>query len=512
MNNFTAQVQALAVGARGHPLRSVERFGKLRRVNTEQLCGRYQNENAHTEQVTRLALALFDAAHRWLDMPAEDCKLLEVASRLHDVAYRVDPVHHVERSAEIALREGLPGLSDNERACVAAIMLLHAGKWKNHAAEPRAMRLGAFLRVADGLDWGHVQDAEIVSAKKLRKSIRVGVRSNWFAGNLARADQKADLWRAVFPLDIRFVLAKSRQPRPMVEPRLHPLEAARRLLSVQYKTILADVNGAIAGDDPEHLHRIRVAIRRLRSLLRTFRKYLPDTGPIDEMLRELGDILGPARDLDVWVAFLRGEEITTVMQGNRRWRAFLQHHEQVRRLQLSTVRRELRGARFNALRRRMAKLLRAQVPVLVLTAPTMTLKEFAVKKFLKEVRRVRDLGELRHSASPDKLHRLRCALRRARYLGEFFGPVLGSNAGKLTRRLHQAERPLAKVHDLDVGFSLIQRSGPAAPRLFSALLHTRREEQLQNVETAWRRLAALEKKARHELRAKPKRTKPRRRV
>ncbi|HUK83714.1 MAG TPA: CHAD domain-containing protein [Verrucomicrobiae bacterium] len=518
---FVAKVQALGGPAKERAPLPVERIGRTRRRTVDQLCARYENENVHTEHVARLALKLFDATHRWLGVTRDERALLEAAGRLHDVAYRIDPVHHRERSAEIAWREGLPGFSTDERACIAAAMLLHGGRWKDQldhrilkrVREPqRAMRLGAFLRVADGLDWGHLQDATIASMKKFRKIIRVTVRSDWLAANVARADDKADLWREVFPVNIRFVLAKSRRPRPVVEPDLHALEAARRLLSVQYKTIVADVDGAVVGDDPEHLHRIRVAIRRLRSLLRAFRKYLPDTGPIDETLRLFGDALGPARDLDVWVAFLRSEEITHVMQDNRRWRAFIQHHEQVRGLQRPTVRRELRGARFHALRRRMAKLLRTELPLLVWARPPVLLEEFAAKKFLKELRRVRALAPLRHSSSPEKLHCLRVALRRARYLGEFFGPVLGLNAAKLTRRLHQVERPLAQIHDLDVGFSLLQHSGPASPRVFAELLRAHREQQRRLVGLAWPRFVALEKKTRHGLQAKPKQTKPRRQI
>jgi CHAD domain-containing protein len=399
----------------------VEKRARTRRLNAERLCAHYENENAHTEHVTRLALQLFDAAHRWLGVPGGDRALLEAAGRRHDVAYRIDPVHHRERSAKIAGREGLPGFSADERACIVAVMLLHGGNWKAHPATPRAMRLGAFLRIADGLDRGHLQDAAIINVKKLRKLVRVRVSSDWLSANVARAADKADPWREVFPLGIRLVLAKSRQPRRIVEPGMHLLEAARRLLSVQYKTIIGNVAGAVVGDDPEHLHRIRVAIRRLRCLLRAFRKHLPDTAPIDERLRLFGNALGSARDLDVWVEFLHRTEVA-----NRCWRAFVQHHEQVRRLQLPTVRRELRGARFNALRRRMGKLLRTQLPVLLCAMSPVTLEEFAAKKFLKEVRRVRELASLRREQSPEKLHRLRIELRRARYIGEFFEPVLGA--------------------------------------------------------------------------------------
>jgi CHAD domain-containing protein len=482
---------------------------KARRLCAEQLCAHYQNENAHTDLVTRLALQLFDATHRALGLTASDRALLEQAGRLHDVAYRVDPVHHRERSAEIASREGLPGFSPNDRACIAATMLLHGGNWRNHSAEARAMRLGAILRIADGLDWGHVQDAAITGIRISRKLVRVRVRSDWLPVNVARADQKADLWRAVFPSDIRLELTKSRRPRPMITPRLHPLEAARRLLSVQYKIVLADVDGAIVGDDIEHLHRMRVAVRRLRSLLRAFRKHLPDTGPMDETLAWLGDVLGPARDLDVWAAFLHNNEIAESLKGNRRWLAFVQHHEQVRQLQQPTVQRVLRSARLQGLRRRMAKLLRTQLPSLAQAGTPVSLETLAAKKFLRELRRVNDLGRLRHTTSAGKLHRLRVALRRARYLGEFFEPVLSKNAGKLTRRLHQVEKPLAQIHDLDVGLTLMQQSGPTAPRALTAYLCAGREHQQHLIELAWYRFAELERVTRRKLQSNQ--TKSRRR-
>jgi CHAD domain-containing protein len=341
-----------------------------------------------------------------------------------------------------------------------------------------------------------------VGVKKLRKAVRVNVRSDVFPPRLGRTDHKAALWRRVFPLEVKLERVKSLHPLGVFDPGEHPLEVARRLLSVQYKTIITNVDGAIAGEDPEHLHRIRVAIRRLRGLLRVFRKCMPDTAPINETLRQLGDVLGPPRDLDVWVAFLQSDEVADQLKGNRRWPAFVQHHEQVRRLQQPTVRRELHGARFMAMRSRLATLLHVQRPPLLEAGRSMTLEALVAKRLLKEMRRVRDLAPQRHKDEPEKLHRLRVALRRARYVGESFGPVLGKAAGKLTSRLHQVEKPLAEIHDLEVGLSLIQHSGPLPPRAFSELLRAREEDQRRLVEPAWKRYAELEKKALREMEIK----------
>lgn len=64
---------------------------------------------------------------------------------------------------------------------------------------------------------------------------------------------------------------------------------------------------AVQGDDPEGVHQMRVAARRLRSDLRTFRPLLDRdvTDPLRGELRWLGEVLGAVRDPDVLAEQLR---------------------------------------------------------------------------------------------------------------------------------------------------------------------------------------------------------------
>ena len=84
------------------------------------------------------------------------------------------------------------------------------------------------------------------------------------------------------------------------------LAAALRL---QYRRLLAHDPGTRFGRDPEDLHQLRVATRRLRAFLRAGRDLL-DGGWADELRDELGWLggeLGPVRDLDVLLEHLRAE-------------------------------------------------------------------------------------------------------------------------------------------------------------------------------------------------------------
>ena len=80
-------------------------------------------------------------------------------------------------------------------------------------------------------------------------------------------------------------------------------------LEAEYRALLAHDPGTRRGDDPEDLHQLRVATRRLRAFLRAARPLVD--GDWAESLREelgwLGGHLGPARDLDVMLDRLRAE-------------------------------------------------------------------------------------------------------------------------------------------------------------------------------------------------------------
>ena len=83
-------------------------------------------------------------------------------------------------------------------------------------------------------------------------------------------------------------------------------EAGRKVLRFHLARMLARVPGVIAGDDPEDVHTMRVAGRRMRAAWRVFgdgferaarRRYVDD-------LREIGARLGAVRDLDVLLGIL----------------------------------------------------------------------------------------------------------------------------------------------------------------------------------------------------------------
>lgn len=95
---------------------------------------------------------------------------------------------------------------------------------------------------------------------------------------------------------------RGRPPRPGMRPTDTMAEAAFKTLRFHLDRMLEHEPGTRAGDDPEDLHDMRVATRRMRAALRVFAPYLDARAlhPIERGLRRTGHVLGAVRDLDVF--------------------------------------------------------------------------------------------------------------------------------------------------------------------------------------------------------------------
>jgi len=83
--------------------------------------------------------------------------------------------------------------------------------------------------------------------------------------------------------------------------------AARRVVAARAEDLAGIAPGAVGSEDPEALHDVRVAVRRLTSALDVFADGLGDEPRrrARKLLRGDAEPLGVARDLDVQIALVR---------------------------------------------------------------------------------------------------------------------------------------------------------------------------------------------------------------
>jgi len=472
------------------------------RLSVGELIAKYADDHAHASHVTALAIELFDATHALVGAPPDDRPLLEAACGLHDIGYRTNPRRHAEFGSRIVREEGLEGFTTAQRDDIAAAIGLHRAGLKLdtvarlRATSRRSRRLAAYLRIADGLDHTHIQDAAIGAVRPGPRAIRVSVRCRHGRWDLEAGRRKSDVWGAVFlpGLDLVRATAGPLRAAPLVNRELPPTEAARRLLFLYFRELVASAEKAVEGAGSEPLHRVRVAIRRMRAVLRAFRKPLAGTSArqLYRDLQHLNFVLGEVRDLDVWIDYLTSGPVRAQLGGHPRWAGFVAYQCELRRMQQVTIRRRLRGASFAALQARIGGFLRVELPRIAQEEPSEPLDVLARRVLAKALRRALKLSDLRRSTSAEELHRLRIALRRARHMGGFFGDIFGPPVAEIEKRLRAVERALGSIRDVDLALFRTRCQGPPPPGRLVLRLECRRKKARIALDKAWQRLETAE--------------------
>ncbi len=211
--------------------------------------------------------------------------------------------------------------------------------------------------------------------------------------------------------------------------------------------------------DPDAIHDARVAVRRLRSDLRSFLPVLDHDWAcaLRERLRWLAEGLGAARDADVLLAALEARAADlpgvdrAVLEGvfaplrAEREAAYRRVRTMLGEEQYAAVLSELVEALHGPpLGPRAGENARAVVPDLL---------DEAWKGLRKAVRR------RSRPPSDAELHRIRIKAKRVRYGAEAATDLLGADARRLARAIERLQTVLGEQHDAVVAAQRLRRDG-----------------------------------------------------
>lgn len=231
--------------------------------------------------------------------------------------------------------------------------------------------------------------------------------------------------------------------------------------------------GAVEGSNPEYVHQMRVATRRLRAALRMFRPILPAEleEELAQPLRELMRRLGQARDLDVLVT----EIVMPVARAIPDEPRLTDLSNAIGSRQIAArdaIRRSLLQAGYGQLL--LGTEHRLQLPPFV-AAPGEDMAEadllqFADRRLHRLLKRVHELARSARIDHPPSLHELRIAIKRLRYAIEFFGPMMPAKAGSaVIKRLAQLQDDLGQLNDLANAGTLLMACAGTDPQLREAV-------------------------------------------
>ncbi len=287
--------------------------------------------------------------------------------------------------------------------------------------------------------------------------------------------------------------------RPLPEkPSTRALIQAR--FEEQYSEILAHDPGTRLGDEPEALHKQRVAVRRLRALLRSAAPMLDPiwSNQLREELGWLGRSLGSVRDLDVLLVHLREE--VRALEGDDRSAGLqlIAALDEERTAARGELVRALGSTRYLTLLARLEE----AVPGPRWVGDDIPVEELAAKSFRKLAKAANAFGK---DSTDEELHAVRIRAKRARYAAELAETLVGKPATRFVQRARELQDVIGEHQDAVVAEERLRAAAAKARTPQAAISvgrlvereRVRRRRSRARVPKSWRKLERAGRKAWH---------------
>jgi triphosphatase len=229
----------------------------------------------------------------------------------------------------------------------------------------------------------------------------------------------------------------------------------------------ANEAAALIGLDPDGVHEMRVALRRMRAALSDFQEIIP-AAQVDWLKREtkwLITSLGSARDWDVFLSELLAP-VEAARPGDAGLAELRIAAEAERDKGYAGARMAIQSSRYCALLARMRGWLSAKAWRQGGNGTRKSLDESAVKLsgrlLAKRHKAVLKLGRDFKKLSPQERHQLRIALKKLRYTAEFFRSLYQKKREKAYfHALAQLQNSLGHMNDIVVADHLLEHLSAA---------------------------------------------------
>ena len=218
---------------------------------------------------------------------------------------------------------------------------------------------------------------------------------------------------------------------------------------------MANEPAVLESGDPEAIHQMRVALRRMRSALTLFDGVLPpmQAGWLKGESQWVGDALGGARNWDVFLADVLAP-LAAKRPGDKSLTALREQCEKARARNYEIARAAILSPRYTAFVLNFNRWLdeaawHATANATrreILGAP---LKAFADTLFERNHRGLAVRGRKLAAASPERRHQFRLAVKRMRYASEFFVSLYGAKKSRaMLGDLSRLQGTLGDLNDL----------------------------------------------------------------
>jgi len=266
------------------------------------------------------------------------------------------------------------------------------------------------------------------------------------SGGLRRAEHSAKLERAL----------ADRLPVPAPAGRPGPKSASAAVLLAylrEQSRVMKAYDPLVRRDEPDSVHQMRIAARRLRSTLQSFGTILPSpaTRPMRDELRWLGGVLGESRDAEILAERLEAlvQQMPAELVMGPVAARIQAHFAPLRAATRQAVLEALDSERYVKLLDDLERLLNDPPLTAAAGRPAGDELPTAVARAYRRVRaRMRHARHAEPGGDLDAaLHEARKAAKRTRYAAEVLRPVAGRPARRFGRQMKDLQSVLGEHQD-----------------------------------------------------------------
>ncbi len=233
-------------------------------------------------------------------------------------------------------------------------------------------------------------------------------------------------------------------------------EALQVVLGARMEKMCSLRDHALNWDDPEGVHDMRVASRRLRSALSDFKPLLRKGSMPLTRLKAIAESLGAVRDEDVILAALETLRSKADQEVAKGIEAIVKEHQRRRVQARSVLERTIGSSAIAEFRDDFRKRLRTATNLSSSAAEkdadqVLTFSQLGARIIGAREKQLSEASDAVYRPLRTKgLHKLRILAKRLRYAVELFAPCWGGEFKKSAEEIARFQTSLGELHDCDI--------------------------------------------------------------
>jgi CHAD domain-containing protein len=440
------------------------------------------NDRAHINYIRETALFLFDRTKILHDLNETCRQILASAAILHKIPLPQGKKKTYKAARKFLENELQAEYTPEEQKVLATVIVLQQRKIKRKRIgdmdlspiqQREALTLGAFLRIAVGLDDSNSQTTTIKHIEPNPDGMWLVVEGPNAYSDAAAAQQSASLWTKIGYPKIKvleteeakeqFVPFPDELDSPGVEASDNLAEAGRKVMRYQFAKMLRQEEGTRLGDDIEALHDMRVATRRLRSAFEVFRDAFEPKAlkPYLKGLRATGRALGSVRDLDVLMEKAQSYIESIPKDKYHDLAPMFEDWNEKREAARVKMFRYLASEGYQTFKYNFNIFLNTPgvgVRKYSSEQPTpLLVGELAPVLIYTYLASVKAYEPYLENPSLERLHSLRIEFKKLRYTVEYFQEILGESAKEVIDDLKKVQDHLGDLNDARIASEILQK-------------------------------------------------------